>query len=216
MRKGIFLLLNLILLTSCEHFARSTQSGYYSSDNSPESYRTPQNFEYSNQRLTRLISEKGMSLNDLNSPEGRMKVQTAMEIKNLESLLLGDRERKQYYKTLPWLKDEREQLDFLRQNGYYARQAWIRRKGIGKRATDVDKADEDLIATKDIAVGMPNELVRRSWGAPDSVDVAGNPIYGNERWRYKRYTPSPDGYRLQSRVVYFESGKVVGWEQIDH
>ena len=58
--------------------------------------------------------------------------------------------------------------------------------------------------------------MKKSWGLPDSVEVAGNPIYGNERWRYKRYTPSPEGYRLQSRIIYFESGKVAGWEQVDH
>ncbi len=63
---------------------------------------------------------------------------------------------------------------------------------------------------------MPAELVRRSWGSPDNVDVAGNPLYGNERWRFKRYSPSPEGYRLQSKLVYFEGGKVVGWEQIEH
>jgi hypothetical protein len=72
------------------------------------------------------------------------------------------------------------------------------------------------VSAKDIVVGMPNDIVRRSWGSPDSIDVAGNPLYGNERWRYKRQMPSSEGYRLQSRIVYFEAGKVVGWEQVDH
>jgi hypothetical protein len=162
------------------------------------------------------MAELGMNIEDLNTPEGLQKVKKAVEVKNLESVLSDERERKQYYKNLPWLKDEDEHLDFLKQNGYYARQAWLRKKAIGKRSTDIDKETEDLIAAKDITVGLPNEIVRRSWGSPDSIDVAGNPIYGNERWRYKRYTPSPEGYRLQSRIVYFEAGKVVGWEQLDH
>ncbi|MEY4617120.1 MAG: hypothetical protein RJB66_2080 [Pseudomonadota bacterium] len=216
MRKGIFLLVAFIYLSGCGHMARSTQSGYYSSQDSNEFARTPQSEQFTQANLTRILAEQGMTVDDLKTDEGFVKVQNALEIKKLEARMTTEREKKQYYKTLPWLKDENEQVEFLRQGGYFARQAWIRKRGIGKRSTEIDKAQEDMVATKDISVGMPNELVRRSWGAPDSIDVAGNPIYGNERWRYKRYTPSPDGYRLQSRIIYFESGKVVGWEQVDH
>lgn len=216
MRKGIFLLVAFINLSGCGHMARSTQSGYYSSQDSNDFSRNPQSEQFTQANLTRILAEQGMTVDDLKTDEGFVKVQNALEIKKLEARMTTDREKKQYYKTLPWLKDENEQVDFLRQGGYFARQAWIRKRGIGKRSTEIDKAQEDIVATKDISVGMPNELVRRSWGAPDSVDVAGNPMYGNERWRYKRYTPSPDGYRLQSRIIYFESGKVVGWEQVDH
>lgn len=216
MRKGIFLLPIILTLAACGHMARSTQSGYYSSDDSEDAARDPQGDHFVQANLGRILAEQGMTMDDLKSDDGFVKVQNALEIKKLEARMTTERERKQYYKTLPWLKDENEQVEFLRQGGYFARQSWIRKKGIGKRATEIDKTQEDLVATKDISVGMPNELVRRSWGAPDSIDVAGNPIYGNERWRYKRYTPSPDGYRLQSRIIYFESGKVVGWEQVDH
>lgn len=216
MRKGIFLIFQSLILTACGHFVRSTQSGYRSAAEIQRNQIDREDARMSQHKMSKALAEQGMSPDDLKSNDGYTKIQNALEIKQLESQLRSDRERNQYYKTLPWLKDEEEQLEFLRQNGYYARQVWLRQRAIGKRATVIDKEDEDLIASKDIAVGMPNELVRRSWGAPDSIDVAGNPIYGNERWRYKRYTPSPDGYRLQSRIIYFESGKVAGWEQIDH
>jgi len=166
--------------------------------------------------MQKTLVELGMSLDELTSPEGQIKFQEALELRSLESQLLDEREKKQYYQNVPWFKDSHEQLEFLKQNGYYARQIWLRKKGVGKRPVELDKSSEDLIATKDIALGMPLELVKRSWGNPDFVEVAGNSMYGNQRWRYKRYTPSPEGYRLQSRVIYFESGKVAGWEQIDH
>lgn len=215
MRRGIFLI-TLLNLAGCGHFVRSPQSGYSADRQRPANTDGRRDLDLYKQNLNTVLAEQGMSPEDLRTPEGLNRIQTALEIKTLESQLGGDREKKQYYKSLPWLKDEAEQLEFLRQNGYFARQSWLSKKGIGRRSTDVDKPTEDLIASKDIALGMPNEIVRRSWGSPDVVEVAGNPIYGNERWRYKRYAPSPDGYRLQSRVVYFEAGKVVGWEQIDH
>jgi hypothetical protein len=37
-------------------------------------------------------------------------------------------------------------------------------------------------------------------------------MYGYERWNYHRFTPGSDGYQKENRVVYFESGRVVGWE----
>jgi hypothetical protein len=194
---------------------RTPQSGYAALENS-QSITAKPNSTYNHPNISKILAELGMSTDDLNDPESLQRLHKAMEIETLESLLLNERERRQYYKNLPWLNSEGEQLEFLRQNGYYARQAWLRKNAVGKRSVQIDKPSEDLIAAKDISVGMPNELVRRSWGSPDTIDVAGNPIFGNERWRYKRYSPSPEGYRLQSRIVYFESGKVVGWEQIDH
>jgi hypothetical protein len=69
-----------------------------------------------------------------------------------------------------------------------------------------------LIEKNDVSVGMSQKAVTESWGDPDLVEVAGDPIYGNERWRYSRYISSNDGYNKQVRVIYFESGRVVGWE----
>lgn len=219
----IFFILLILHLCSCVHISRSTQSGYSDTTNDKiTSIYSGTNAEMSTQSIhndklmLKLAAESGLKPEDLATPEGQMKFREALELKALEAQLTDEREKKQYYQNLPWLKDKQEQVEFLKQNGYFARQIWLREKGIGKRPTEIDKPTEDLIANKDIALGMPLEFVKRSWGNPDSVEIAGNSLFGNQRWKYKRYTPSPEGYRLQSRVIYFEGGKVAGWEQIDH
>lgn len=215
MGKGIFLLVLGMTVSSCMHIQRSPESGY-AIDGFTYKPSETSGLSLNNINLDKILAEQGLNRDDLNTVEGLSKVKQALEIKNHEMVFSDDRERRQYYKSMPWFKSDSERLEFLKQNGYYARQSWLRKNSIGKRPLDLDSETEDLISAKDIAIGMPNDLVKRSWGNPDSVDVAGNPIYGNERWRYKRYTPSSEGYKLQSRVVYFEAGKVVGWEQIDH
>lgn len=209
MRKWIFILAILYFILACGHLERSAKSGY-----SSEIPKSEVSWQLDKNSL-KLLAELGMTENDLLTPEGQKKFQEKQEIIHRESLLFDERERKQYYQNLPWFKNTEEQVEFLRQNGYYGRLLWLRKRGIGKRPIELDSTTEDLIASKDIALGMQTDFVKRSWGTPDSIEIAGNPLYGNERWRYKRYSPTPDGFRLQSRIIYFESGKVVGWEQRD-
>ncbi len=206
----------LFLLCSCSHLDRSPESGYSSASKKSKHLNTSHSSSLSHQQWQKTLAQLGMSAEELQSPEGQMKFQEALEIKSRELQLTDEREKRQYFQNQPWLKNPQEQLDFLKQNGYYARQMWLRKKGVGKRPLEPDEATEDLIAAKDIALGMPFDYVKKSWGQPDSIDISGNALYGNQRWRYKRYTPSTDGYQLQSRIIYFESGRVAGWEQIDH
>lgn len=56
---------------------------------------------------------------------------------------------------------------------------------------------------KEIEVGMDKDQVIEKMGRPYRVDVAGDLKYQNERWTFY------DNGRLKS--VYFESGKVNGW-----
>lgn len=215
-KRNFLFIIILILLNACAHVTRSSESGYSSINGVSTSTYGSFLSGARDQQSQKILAELGLSNEDLMTPEGQLKFQEAVAIKSLESQLVDEREKRQYFQNLPWLKDTHEQLAFLQQNGYYARQTWLRKKGIGKRPVEIDKNTEDLISAKDIALGMPLELVKRSWGNPDFVEVAGNAMYGNQRWRYKRYTPSAEGYRLQSRIIYFESGKVAGWEQVDH
>lgn len=53
-------------------------------------------------------------------------------------------------------------------------------------------------------LGMTKTDVLESWGKPSRVEVAGNPMYENERWAY-----SVQG---GPKYIYFESGSVQGWE----
>lgn len=71
---------------------------------------------------------------------------------------------------------------------------------------------QSLIENGDIAIGMSREAVRESWGTPQVVEVSGTSKFGNERWTYREYLPSRDGYVSQDRVIIFKSGRVAGWK----
>lgn len=73
-------------------------------------------------------------------------------------------------------------------------------------------AVQELITEGDLALGMTRDAVRESWGSPARVEVSGNPKMGNERWLYKEFLPSREGYIPQQRFVFFKSGKVAGWK----
>ena len=87
----------------------------------------------------------------------------------------------------------------------------INKNKIWSRANDL-KEFEEVVDSQDIALGMPTEYVKKSWGEPNNVEVSGNPIYRNERWQYNKQVSTPQGYKQEKRFVYFEGGRVVGWE----
>jgi hypothetical protein len=63
----------------------------------------------------------------------------------------------------------------------------------------------------DITLGMAMGDVLSVWGEPRSIDTAGDPRQGNQRWVYfdglsSRWSMSA------KRIVYFEQGRVIGWE----
>lgn len=219
--KCTFNLLILILLTtSCIHLVRHPNSGYSQENSQLESLPESANIsvidsDYNSNLNYKLMAELGITPNALNQPEIKKKYDLQLVIKNYERFLTSDREKKQYYSAIPWFKDESERMEFLKQPGYDARLLWMRNKGFGKRATQLDEETAELIEKKDISLGMSQDHVRKSWGPPDAIEIAGNPLYKNERWRYKRYTASSEGYKLQKRIIYFEGGKLMGWEQID-
>ncbi len=72
--------------------------------------------------------------------------------------------------------------------------------------------EELAISTQDIFLGMSARAVRKSWGPPRIVEETGPRERAVERWFYKAWTPTPQGYREQRRIVYFENGQVIGWE----
>lgn len=214
------LILSLISLfiSSCVSLKRHPASGYANSSErlapvsntyAPPASSTLQPLNY------KLMSDLGVTANALQEPEIKRKYDLQLSIKSLEKNMLNDREKKQYYSALPWFKNDTEQMEFLKQPGYEARVLWMRANHFGKRATQMDEDTTELIEKKDIALGMPQEHVRKSWGNPDVIEVAGNPLYKNERWKYRRYISSTEGFKLQKRIIYFEGGKIAGWEQVD-
>ena len=67
------------------------------------------------------------------------------------------------------------------------------------------------LASRDITLGMDRSQVQQAWGSPRDVSYAGDPRSGNERWMYTLSVSSSWGLGPR-KVVYFEGGKVVGWE----
>jgi len=63
-----------------------------------------------------------------------------------------------------------------------------------------------------VKYGMSKGSVRSAWGDPYRVQIAGEERRGNERWIYADGGASWD--MAPARVVYFEGGRVIGWETL--
>lgn len=72
--------------------------------------------------------------------------------------------------------------------------------------------NRDIASSDALRLGMNKKNVKRNLGLPKHVEVAGNPKYGNERWVYEKAVPTMDGYYKEFKVIYFEGGRLVGWE----
>lgn len=68
-------------------------------------------------------------------------------------------------------------------------------------------------SASDLYLGMRMDDVRQNWGEPRRVDTAGHWGSGNQRWVYSP-PPSLRGFQSE-RVIYFEEGRVAGWETTD-
>jgi len=136
---------------------------------------------------------------------------TRRKVRQLERGLDSPKERLNYSKVLPLFANDQEKIDYLSIPSIEGRLAWVNRNKLWNR----DKTNPDFLTlteTQDITLGMSQELVRKSWGEPQQVEHSGNPIYKNERWKYTRELPTVNGYKRERRYVYFEGGRVVGWE----
>ncbi len=164
-----------------------------------------------------LFQEKIQSRQSKESPTSQRKLlpenkSSQSYIKKLESMISSRREVEQYSKALPWFEGDEEKSEFLRLPDFESKQTWLNEKNFGQRAQKVQVDMEELVEAKDIAIGMPAQLVKKSWGDPDSVEVSGNPQFKNERWKYNKFISSNEGYKAEKKIVYFEGGRVVGWE----
>ncbi|WP_374027980.1 hypothetical protein ACES2J_03645 [Bdellovibrio bacteriovorus] len=197
-------------LSGCSHLHRSADSGYAPA---PEDVRYSDNSNSAvYDRQTRQTAyELGL---DPASLSGRdlQAVRDRQQLRQLERSLSSRKEREQYSKILPWLKNDAEKIEVLSIPSIEGRQAWVNRNSVWNRSQAPQEEMKGLIESQDIAVGMPQDYVKRSWGDPMSVEVSGNPLYKNERWKYQKFVSAPEGYRKETRYVYFEGGRVVGWE----
>lgn len=162
------------------------------------------------QDLKKFAFELGLNPDQPLSEEDRKLILSRYKVRGLERTLDSEKERLHYSKVLPYLITDQEKVDYLTNPTLEGRQAWVIRNKIWSRKSDKDYLD--VVDSQDLVLGMNQELVRKSWGEPESVEHSGNPIYKNEKWRYIRDIPSPNGYKRQRRFVFFEGGRVVGWE----
>lgn len=161
--------------------------------------------------LQKYAYELGMDPKKSLSDEQKLQILNRKKLRQLERALDTQKERVQYSKVLPWLQSDDEKIEMLTIPSIEGRQVWVNQNKIWSRAKDLKSFDEAL-EYQDIAVGMPIDYVKKSWGEPNHIEVSGNPIYKNERWQYIKQVSTTHGYKQEKRYVYFEGGRVVGWE----
>ncbi len=208
----LLLVIGCLGLSACAMFERSDRSGYHYG----ESDTTSTSADLYQQRQKQFENDAREELGYLGRGLGddeRAALDTRMRLKRAEARLATKREKKQYYDVRAALKNDRERLAFLSIPTYEGRERWAQSRGLSSQDETYSDEVAKTIETNDIALGMSQKAVTESWGDPDMVEVAGNPLYGFERWKYNRYVSGSDGYQKELRIVYFEGGRVVGWER---
>lgn len=165
----------------------------------------------SDKDLEKYAYELGLDPKKTLSETERKDILNRRRLRQLERNLDSQKERANYSKVLPLFQNDQEKIEYLSLPSIEGRQAWVNRNKLWNR----EKSNPDfqsVVDAQDLTLGMSQDLVRRSWGEPTAVEHSGNPIYKNERWKYIRETPTINGYKRERRYVYFEGGRVVGWE----
>lgn len=193
----------MILAGGCASFDRAGNSGYFQ-----KGYETPQVSASSERREF----ERESAESELGAAPSERAIAYRQALKRQEKMIEGKSEREQYYKAKPYLKNDAERLQFLRLNSTADRDRYMNSKGINGDQVAHPPEFQSLIEQNDIAIGMTRQAVREAWGVADEVEVAGNKMYGNEKWKYSEQVTSREGYMTEHRTVVFEGGRVVGWE----
>ncbi len=212
----IFSVATIASLSACALLERSPRSGYASGSN----YRSAlvdEGLDYRDDRQAYFREQTVEEMGYANAPQLDESQQQAlsmrMHLKEAERTIVGKKEREQYFRHKPLMQSDRERLEFLRIPTFEARNRWLAARGISAVNPHHPAEIQTLIEQNDVTLGMSRQAVRESWGEPELVEVAGNPIYGNERWKYLEEISSPEGYQTEARIIYFESGRVAGWEK---
>lgn len=150
------------------------------------------------------------------SPAQERRLEIRRKLKQRESQLQTQAEKEQYFRLKGLMRNDLERIEFLDLRSLGEKEKWASDRGLNQAQEGFSDELADLIEKKDIQVKMPKKAVLESWGDPEQIEVAGNPIYGFERWRYIRFESSQQGFKKVERLVYFEAGVVAGWETIHH
>ncbi len=211
-------LLPMLFLFACQHDIKTAdREEFKKNDDKMTTERIsvsntlPKTTEATDKDLEKYAYELGFDPKTGLTTDERKSVGERRRVRELERKLDSEKDRRHYSKVLPLLQTDAEKIEYLSIESIEGRQAWVNRNKIWSRVKS-NKDFQELVGSQDIAVGMTADLVKKSWGDPESVDHSGNEIYKNERWKYTREVPSPSGYKRERRFVYFEGGRVVGWE----
>jgi hypothetical protein len=192
---SVFLLINTLGLLSCATFRRHEGSGY--AYKNLDDYRDSLD-SFQVQTQSALPTRKSAQATILNS---------------MEKGLRQPADRELYYRFKPFIKSKQERIEFLAQKSHGDRLRWLKARGLTQGSYIYDRVVAGAIEEGDILIGMPKQAVRESWGDPARVEVAGDPRFGNEKWEYTDYVASLGGYKKELRTIFFESGRVVGWNR---
>ena len=124
---------------------------------------------------------------------------------------LNTRERALYREASPYFESASERIYYLnlssdeRYDYLEARSIPVGNFGNTRRAArNIASLDPNGYEDRSLYMGMSKGEVMSAWGRPSRVDVAGNPRNQNERWSFYN--------NGRTQYVYFEGGKVQGWQ----
>jgi hypothetical protein len=207
------ILSTLVFLTSLT----SLLSGcaLFEPDSSSLAYRGDDISAYAAQKngTAAAYDELGLSPSVRLTEDEQYALERRTRLKRLESGISTEREREQYFEYKPYLDNDDERISFLSISSIDGRDRYAMQKGIYFKTNKYTPKVKQAVSRSDILLGMTKDAVMESWGEPESIEVAGTQMFGNERWRYTEYLSTPEGYQKEERVVIFESGKVVGWQK---
>lgn len=124
---------------------------------------------------------------------------------------LDELEERQPERAMKLYDEHKHRFSSISEKIYYLklphneRQAYLESRGFIQAVITRDPASSrNRRVSSDLLMGMSKNDVLSNLGKPNRVEVAGNPNFENERWLYQ--------VNGASKYIYFESGRVEGWE----
>ncbi len=194
----------LLALPGCALF--DDQGSGVNEDNDYSAYSAQKN------GMSEAFDELGYTPSQKLSEDEKDSLYKRLKLKRLERGLT-DKEREQYFSYKSFMDSDNERADFLNLPNLAARDRYAQQRGFYNHVNKYAPSIKEAITHGDIVLGMSKDAVLESWGEPENIEVAGNQVYGNERWTYVEYNSTAEGFQKEERVIIFESGKVAGWKR---